>query len=147
MRTVYAHLAKTFEDHIFRLIGEYAGSVHPGCDKTTYNLVFRTTKRRHLGSILVECTHKNHLLRRHRLLQQHWIRVVSPHIGKLICGLRRTKDLVEEQGDWDLSVELFDELMGKLQQSETINYLLQFNPNGMMYLKHVYLFGDMLLQV
>ena len=52
MKSVFAHLSRDLEEPLFRLIGEYAGSYYTGHSLCT--LVFRVTKRRRLGRVMVE---------------------------------------------------------------------------------------------
>ena len=52
MKTVFAHLSRDLEEPIFRLIGEYSGTFFNY--GVLFTLVFRVTKRRYLGAVMVE---------------------------------------------------------------------------------------------
>ena len=92
MRSIYAKYSREFENHVFALIGDFAGSLgaplFPGQKHNTdwentfreiwggwpswFRLVFRTTKRRHLGCVMIEYVSNHKVRMRKRLRTDMW---------------------------------------------------------------------------
>ena len=104
IKSVFHRLSREFEQHIFKIIGEFAGSTffwkhltfipYEFGEIVFLRLVFRTTKRRFLGSVIVEdYTPEKEwgTFKRKRLVTSMWSGVVDSGVlavQKLITTLK-----------------------------------------------------------
>ena len=142
MRSVYANISQKFETYIFGLIGEYAGShgmpVFSSASRVDweqesfrlwgmwpcwFRLVFRTTKRRHLGCVMVELTCKGEVRTRKRLRAHMWKPVRFAHEVNALCMFRKT--FMDRRSPQERA--RFEHYIDELQLVD--DYLCNFNYN------------------
>ena len=127
MKSVFWRLSKKeFEEPLFRLIGEYAGAYSGLGDysdptfREYYRLVFRTTKRRQLGAIMLERVSKSKTVRK-RLVPDMWRAVVNEDLSAVRENLKDDVRRLKHAGH---NTTILKQELAKIDPVE--NYLCSF---------------------
>ena len=120
MKTVFHQFSKELEDSLFAIIGEY-------CGNNSFNrLVFRTTKRRHFGRILIEDLDGKRKAYRTRWLSKHlWFPIFNQSYEYPILSL---ENLIENlEMDYHVSSDKLRETLADMKTKRIKNYYIISN--------------------